>query len=270
MDDYNAPIDNVTTFNRATETVRFLKKQLPEALQRPRLGVICGSGLGSLAETVLPQPRHEVPYAAIPHFPSGSVHGHAGRLVLGLMHNETSAIVFMVGRVHYYEGHSFQTITFPVRVLKLLGVDTLIITNAAGGLDPNYNVGDLVLLNDHLNLAGLAGNHPLRGPNLANFGVRFPPLSDAYDLDLRRRAHKVWKQIDRCCKTRRLHEGTYAFVGGPSDAKSEDLANALATGKASHEEVLKAGEEAAKDLQALVHAVALTIVREDVKVATTD
>lgn len=72
MDDYNAPIDNVTTFNRATETVRFLKKQLPEALQRPRLGVICGSGLGSLAETVLPQPRHEVPYAAIPHFPSGS------------------------------------------------------------------------------------------------------------------------------------------------------------------------------------------------------
>ncbi|KAI4113880.1 MAG: hypothetical protein LQ345_005231, partial [Seirophora villosa] len=161
----------------------------------------------------------------------------------------------------------------------------------------------------HLNLAGLAGNHPLRGPNLADFGVRFPPLSDAYDLDLRRRTHQVWEKIGGCYANRRLHEGTYAFVGGPSyetraecrmlrnlgadvvgmstvpeiivarhcgmrlialslvtnnavlkpstrgddpdisDATSDDLAQALATGKANHEEVLKAGEEAAKDLQ---------------------
>ncbi|KAI4235131.1 MAG: hypothetical protein L6R40_006530 [Gallowayella cf. fulva] len=206
---------SASVFQNAHNAVHFIFEQLPADLQRPGLGIICGSGLGGLADTILSQPRHEIPYSTIPHFPLSSVHGHAGKLVFGITRQDASPIVFMVGRVHYYEGHSFQSIAFPVRVMKVLGVDTLLITNAAGGLNPQYSVGDVVLLSDHLNLAGLAGNHPLRGPNLEDFGTRFPALSDAYDLHLRRRAHEIWKKIDRYSDSRRLHEGTYAFVGGP-------------------------------------------------------
>lgn len=98
--------------------------------------------------------------------------------------------------------------------MKLLGVNTVVVTNAAGGLNPEYAVGDIVVLYDHINLAGLAGTHPLRGPNIDDFGVRFPPLSDAYELGLRRQAHKIWQELDQKGK-RKLHEGVYAFVGGP-------------------------------------------------------
>ena len=108
-----------------------------------------------------------------------------------------------------------ERITFPVRVFKLLGVETILVTNAAGGLHPEYAVGDIVVLNDHIFLAGLAGAHPLRGPNMDHFGPRFPPLSDAYDLDLRRAAHAAWQKSKVSGSTRRLHEGVYAFVGGP-------------------------------------------------------
>ncbi|KAA8643179.1 purine-nucleoside phosphorylase [Aspergillus tanneri] len=121
----------------------------------------------------------------------------------------------MVGRAHYYEGHTIDKVTFPIRVFKLLGVDTIVLTNAAGGLNPEYTVGDIVLLNDHIFLAGLAGLHPLRGPNIDEFGPRFPPLSDAYDLELRRHVHKAWKALIPP-GGRKLHEGVYAFVGGPS------------------------------------------------------
>jgi len=107
-------------------------------------------------------------------------------------------------------------VTFATRVCKILGVETMVVTNAAGGLNPDYAVGDIVCLNDHLNLAGLVGFHPLRGPNADDFGVRFPPLSDAYDLDLRRRTHQAWKAIGLDKTKRRLHEGIYAFVAGPS------------------------------------------------------
>ena len=105
---------------------------------------------------------------------------------------------------------------FPVRVLHLLGVITLIVTNAAGGLNPEYNVGDFVVLNDHINFPGLAGAHPLRGPNIEEFGTRFPALSDAYDLALRRRLHLTYKRQQEVVNSkRRLHEGVYAFVSGP-------------------------------------------------------
>ncbi|CAL8582009.1 Purine nucleoside phosphorylase [Xanthoria parietina] len=324
MDDFTHSSPDTLSFKHANEAHHFIAKQLSAELQSPRLGIICGSGLGGLAETVLSNPRHEIPYSAIPHFPLSSVHGHAGKLVIGVLRPDESPVVFMVGRIHYYEGHSFQSLTFPVRVLKLLGVDTLLITNAAGGLNPRYSIGDFVLLKDHLNLAGLAGNHPLRGPNLEDFGVRFPALSDAYDLHLRRRAHEVWRQVDRHSDSRQLHEGTYAFVGGPSyetraecrmlrnlgadlvgmstvpeiivarhcgirvlalslvtnnavlepglrgddtsikDLGREDLTRAIATGKANHEEVLKSGEEAAKDLQSLLNALMVIIKTEDV------
>jgi purine-nucleoside phosphorylase len=110
-----------------------------------------------------------------------------------------------------------ETVTYATRVCRILGVQTIILTNAAGGLNPDYNVGDIVCLNDHLNLAGLVGFHPLRGSNAEDFGTRFPPLSDAYDISLRQLAHKSWRQLRQDAPSeRRMHEGVYAFVGGPS------------------------------------------------------
>lgn len=110
-----------------------------------------------------------------------------------------------------------EIVTFATRVCKVLGVETMIMTNAAGGLNPEYNVGDIVCLNDHLNLAGLVGFHPLRGPNAEDFGVRFPPLSDAYDMSLRQLAHNSWKDLrQQAPSARRMHEGVYAYVAGPS------------------------------------------------------
>lgn len=117
----------------------------------------------------------------------------------------------------FYEGHTMQTVTFATRVCRLLGVETMILTNAAGGLAPEYKVGDIVCLNDHINLAGLVGFHPLRGPNADDFGTRFPPLSDAYDISLRQLAHRSWQDLrSQEPSSRRMHEGVYAFVGGPS------------------------------------------------------
>ncbi|KAJ5663732.1 purine nucleoside phosphorylase [Penicillium longicatenatum] len=190
----------------AHEAVLFLNSRLPEGLQNPKVAVVCGSGLSGLADTVQAGPRMEFDYASIPHFPRPTVAGHAGKLVFGLLGQKIPA-VFMVGRAHYYEGNSMDQVTFPIRVFKLLGVDTVVLTNAAGGLNQDFN---------HIFLAGLAGMHPLRGPNIDDFGVRFPPLSDAYDLDLRRHVHQTWKEITPSQPTRKLHEGVYAFVGGPT------------------------------------------------------
>lgn len=122
----------------------------------------------------------------------------------------------MVGRVHYFEGHSIEKVTFPTRVMKILGIKTVIVTNAAGGLNPAFSVGDIVILNDHINLPGLGGVHPLRGPNEEDFGTRFPPLSDAYDLQLRKTIHLSYKKLANVAPTRTLHEGVYIFVSGPT------------------------------------------------------
>ncbi|KAJ5180353.1 purine nucleoside phosphorylase [Penicillium capsulatum] len=204
-----------STFDRATEAVAFLQSHLPETLRTPQVAIVCGSGLGGLADTVHAESKAEYDYASIPHFPRPTVAGHAGKLVFGLLGDKIPAVL-MVGRAHYYEGHSMDAVTFPIRVFKQLGVDTVVLTNAAGGLNSDYQVGDIVLLNDHLFLAGLAGVHPLRGPNAEEIGVRFPPLSDAYDLDLRRQVHQAWKEVVPPQSTRKLHEGVYAFVGGPT------------------------------------------------------
>lgn len=165
--------------------------------------------------------------------------GHAGKLIFGTMGSQGNevAVMLLVGRaqsvsvdsidrcsnkklifIHsFYEGHSMEAATFATRVCRLLGVETIILTNAAGGLNPDYNVGDIVALNDHLNIAGMVGQSPLRGPNEDEFGVRFPPLSDAYDISLRQLAHKAWKEIrQQDPSDRKLHEGVYAFVSGPT------------------------------------------------------
>ncbi|KAL7267848.1 Purine nucleoside phosphorylase [Rhizina undulata] len=205
-----------TMFALATQSAQYILSQLPEELKAPHVGIICGSGLGGLAEILHPSPQFSLSYSKIPNFPHSTVQGHAGKLVFGLLGNKKTPVVMMVGRVHFFEGHSIEKVTFPTRVMKILGIKTVIVTNAAGGLNPEYRVGDIVILNDHINFPGLAGAHPLRGSNEEDFGTRFPALSDAYDLRLRKAVHLSYKKLQLATSTRKLHEGVYAFVSGPS------------------------------------------------------
>ncbi len=200
-----------------------LFEQVLEAVQavqertalKPMVGLILGSGLGDLA-TEITGPT-VIPYAEIPHFARSTVIGHAGRLVIGLLENVP--VVAMQGRFHLYEGYPLQVLTLPVRVMRQLGAHTLIVTNAAGGVNPAYRPGDFMLLRDHINMPGLAGANPLMGPNDERFGERFPPLANAYNAELRELAHAVaatWPEIT-------LHEGVYTMVGGPNYETGAEL-----------------------------------------------
>ncbi|KAF2095299.1 purine nucleoside phosphorylase-like protein [Rhizodiscina lignyota] len=217
QDPHTAP---ATLFARATETVQIVRKNLPPELQNPKVAIVCGSGLGGLADTTEASPRVEMWYEDVAGFPRSTVAGHEGKLVFGVIGPSKTPVVLLVGRAHFYEGHTMELVTYATRVCKLLSVQIMIVTNAAGGLNPDYSVGDIVMLNDHINIAGFAGFHPLRGPNDESFGVRFPPLSDAYDLELRRRGHAAWQKLRAAdvgtSSKRRLHEGIYSFVAGPS------------------------------------------------------
>jgi purine-nucleoside phosphorylase len=173
----------------------------------PELALILGSGLGSLADSI--ESADTIPSQTIPNWPLSTVVGHSGRLVIGLM--EGRPILVMQGRAHFYEGYTMAAVTLPIRVLHRLGVRTLFVTNAAGGIDPAYAPGDLMLIQDHLNLPGMAGNNPLRGPNEEAFGPRFPGMTNAYDRALRRLARSV-AQEDNIP----LHEGVYCYLAGPT------------------------------------------------------
>lgn len=173
----------------------------------PRIGLILGSGLSAVAEAV--EVEAVVPYASIPCFPQAAVEGHMGRLVAGRL--EGQEIVVMQGRAHYYEGYSMAHVTLPVRVMQVLGVEILIVTNAAGGLNPGFRPGDVMLIRDHINMVGMGGLNPLRGPNLDHFGPRFPDMSCAYDLDLRAKARTVALR-----ENIPFHEGIYICLAGPS------------------------------------------------------
>jgi purine-nucleoside phosphorylase len=174
---------------------------------RPTVGLILGSGLGDLADRV--EDSVHISYRTIPHFVPSTVEGHKGELVLGVLGGKTVAV--MQGRLHLYEGYTPQQTTFPVRVLKALGCQTLIVTNAAGGLDPAFRAGELMAISDHLNFPGMIGHSPLYGPNDPALGVRFPDMSHAYDPDLRALARAVAKDLGIV-----LHQGVYAMLGGPS------------------------------------------------------
>ncbi|XP_024136225.1 purine nucleoside phosphorylase isoform X1 [Oryzias melastigma] len=176
---------------------------------RPKVGIVCGSGLGGLAE-MLKDPQ-VFKYSDIPNFPSSTVHGHAGQLVFGTLKGKPC--VCMQGRFHLYEGYPIQKITLPMRVFKLMGVETMIMTNAAGGLNQDYKVGDVMIIKDHINMPGFAGISPLAGPNDDRFGVRFPCMSDAYDRELRQLAHDVAAELGY---SDFLQEGVYCVLGGPS------------------------------------------------------
>lgn len=175
--------------------------------RRPVVGLVLGSGLGQLAETI--DNPVVMPYADIPGFPVSTVQGHSGQLLLGEL--EGRSVVVQQGRAHFYEGYDQQKVTFPIRVMQALGVSTLILTNAAGGLNASYAVGDLMLLNDHINLAGMVGNNPLMGPNDESLGPRFLGMAQTYDQALRGLARAAASAAEVT-----LHEGVYVYLSGPT------------------------------------------------------
>jgi purine-nucleoside phosphorylase len=250
-------------------------------IEPPRIAVVLGSGLNELADR-LPEPV-TIPYERIPHFPRTTVAGHAGRAIAGHLHG--SSVIMLQGRFHYYEGHDLEAVTFPVRVLQRLGVGTLILTAATGGIRTDLRPGDLLLLNDHLNLLGV---NPLRGPNDDRLGTRFPDMTEVYSARLRRIAREEAGRL-----AIGLAEGIYACMPGPSyetpaeirmlrtlgadvvgmstvpeaivarHAGMEVLGIALVSNAAAgvlgtpitHEEVLEAGREAAPRLAALIERI---------------
>lgn len=171
---------------------------------KPRVGIILGTGLGNLVKEV--SVTESLSYEEIPHFPSSSVKGHAGLLISGRLAGEN--ILVMQGRAHYYEGHSLSRITLPVRVMKKLGTEILIVSNAAGGLNPLFLPGDVMAISDHINFTG---QNPLIGPNLDSFGPRFPDMTAVYDKELLLLAEEAALR-----KKIKLHKGIYVGVTGPS------------------------------------------------------
>lgn len=183
------------------ETKQYIENAITD---KPEVGIILGSGLGFLVEEI--QNPVLLPYTNIPHFPVTTVEGHQGQLAIGKFENKS--VVMMQGRFHYYEGYSMEDVVYPVRVMSQLGIKNLIITNAAGGVNVDFQPGDLMLINDHINLMGA---NPLIGPNIRQFGDRFPDMSEAYNLKLRELARSTAKDLSI-----QVQEGVYAGVTGPS------------------------------------------------------
>jgi purine-nucleoside phosphorylase len=171
---------------------------------QPQVGIILGSGLGGLANEI--NIRHELPFSEIPGFAVSTVEGHSGKLIFAECAGKN--ILIMQGRLHYYEGYSLQQVVFPLRVMKMLGVEQFIITNAAGGLNPDYKIGDLMILKDHINL--FPGN-PLIGANFPELGPRFPDMTDAYDKELIASAQQIAKTNNIS-----IHTGIYLGLSGPT------------------------------------------------------
>jgi purine-nucleoside phosphorylase len=203
---------------------------------KPRVGMILGSGLNDLAASV--EHATTIPYGDLPHWPVSTVEGHVGRLVIGEM--EGQPVFVMQGRVHYYEGYTMGQVTLPVRVMQRLGLEIMIVTNAAGGVNPGFVPGDVMLITDNLNLMGMSGLNPLMGPNLDEIGPRFPDMSQAYDKELGLIARKVASENGIS-----LREGVYCGLSGPSFESPADLrflrlAGADAVGMSTVPEVIVA------------------------------
>lgn len=252
--------------------------------RKPKVALVLGSGLGALADGV--QSAARIPVTDLPNWPVSSVEGHAGRLVLGSLEDQSVCII--QGRVHFYEGYSMQRLAVPIRVMQRLGAEILIVTNAAGGLNTAFAVGDLMMIVDQIFLPGMAGHSPLIGPNLDEFGPRFPDMSQAYDLELRQMAKQVAAE-----RSIELHEGVYLCLAGPTfetpaelrllrqfgaDAVGMSTAHEVVvarhgglrtlgfsgitnlssfdgSAKASHEEVLQAGKLIGPKLETIIRGV---------------
>ena len=250
----------------------------------PQIALILGSGLGELAESIenpVIIPTHEIPF-----WPQSTVPGHKGRLVIGEL--EGKQVLVLQGRTHYYEGHSVSKIGLPIRVMQRLGIKTLILTNASGGLHDDFYPGDIMLIKDHLALLPMAGENPLRGPNLDEFGPRFPDMSAIYNPELIELAEDVANGLGL-----KLHQGVYVCLSGPSFETPADcrflkmvgvdavgmstvpeaivakhggmdilgfatITNKIdpdGTNKASHEEVLEVGDQLAPNLMKIIRGV---------------
>ncbi|MGE5383057.1 MAG: purine-nucleoside phosphorylase [Omnitrophica WOR_2 bacterium] len=183
------------------ESAEYISSQLAK---NPVVGIILGSGLGGLTREI--EIEKEISYADIPYFPVSTVEGHAGYLIIGRLGGKQ--VVAMQGRFHYYEGWSMEEIAFPIRVMKFLGIKLLIVSNASGGLNPDFNIGDIMIINDHINLMG---TNPLMGPNFAELGPRFPDMKEAYD-------HKLIADVKAIAVREGIEvtQGVYAGVTGPT------------------------------------------------------
>lgn len=197
----------MNTFDKLTEALDFLK---PYNSEDTRIGVVLGSGLGNFVQEI--KTRHEIPYEQIPHFPVSTVKGHGGKLIFGSIAGKN--IIAMSGRFHYYEGYGPEDVTFPIRVMKFLGVETVFISNAAGGVNPLFKVGDLMIITDHISLAT---QNPLIGQNDERLGPRFPDMSEPYKKDLVNKAKELAVKMNIEVK-----EGIYFGVTGPTfETRSE-------------------------------------------------
>ncbi len=188
-------------YDRIQQTAAMIREKITTP---PQVGIILGTGLGDLAKIV--ETEVEIPYELIPNFPVSTVAGHAGKLIFGKLNGKQ--VMMMSGRFHYYEGYSMEEITFPIRVMRELGVETLIVSNAAGGMNPIYRIGDIVLITDHINLFP---EHPLRGPNDDRLGPRFPDMSEPYS----RRLLQLAKDI-AVSQNIEIQTGVYTGIQGPT------------------------------------------------------
>jgi purine-nucleoside phosphorylase len=186
---------------KAKETSEFLKKQTSLA---PRIGIILGTGLGGLVKEI--EIEKTIPYSEIPQFPVSTVDGHHGQLIFGKINGVD--VMAMQGRFHFYEGYSMTEVTFPVRVMKLMGIETLFVSNASGGLNPDYKVGDIMIIDDHINMFG---TNPLLGKNDASMGPRFPDMSQPYNKALIAKAHEIARKNNFEVK-----QGVYVGTSGPT------------------------------------------------------
>ncbi len=188
---------------------------------QPEIGLILGSGLGPLSEAI--EDPTIIPYHDLPGWPLSTVEGHAGELVIGKL--EDQDVLVMNGRIHFYEGYEMSQVTLPIRVMQRLGIKILLVTNAAGGVNQDFVPGNPMLITDHLNLLGMAGINPLRGPNMEEFGTRFPDMSQAYDKELTELARRVARELDIT-----LYEGIYVCLAGPTFETPADLRFLLGAG----------------------------------------
>ena len=195
-------------YEKVKESAQFIQGRTS---LRPTTGIILGSGLGSLVDIM--EERTVIPYTEIPNFPRSHVAGHAGNLVIGRIGKKV--IAAMQGRFHYYEGFTMKEVTYPIYVMKLLGIENLIVTNACGGINRDFEPGDLMILTDYINMLG---NNSLIGENDERFGVRFPDMSEAYAKELIRKAEKTAEKLGISCK-----KGVYAIFSGPCYETAEEI-----------------------------------------------
>lgn len=223
-------MENTGMKARLQDAIAYIRTQ---SSVTPVAGIVLGSGLGNFTANM--EIEVEIPYGDIPNFPVSTVEGHKGRMILGKL--DGKPIVVMAGRFHFYEGYSVEEVVFPIRVLKMMGIQTLFISNAAGGVHPDFEVGDLMIINDHISFFT---PNPLVGPNDPEMGPRFPDMSEPYNKELIAKAKAIGAELNI-----RLHEGVYTGVTGPTfETRAEyrliQLVGGHAVGMSTVQEVITA------------------------------